>query len=99
MTTEQGIADDQRARYKRAELAGGVGAGALGMGLGVVLAPYLRRAGLLLISVGAALHAIGMWDKHRLEQSVGGQPLWWEAALYWLCWAMLGGIVLYVLLR
>src|SRR5215207_8865593 len=68
MGTGHGIVDDQQARRKRAELAGGMGAGALGMGLGVVLAGYTRGAGLLLVVAGAALHATGMWDKHRLER-------------------------------
>lgn len=90
---------DRRARLKRAELAGGVGAGTLGMGLGVLLASYLGGVGALLVLAGAALHASGMWDKHRIERSAREQPLWWETFLYWVCWALLAGLFVFVLVR
>jgi hypothetical protein len=99
MRIDREMETDGRARLKRAELAGGVGAGALGMGLGVLLASYLRGAGALLLLAGAALHASGMWDKHRVERSAGEQPLWWETVLYWGCWAFLAGLFVYVLAR
>ena len=90
---------EQRARRERADLAGGVGAGVLGMGLGVMLASYLRGAGVLLLVVGGALHATGMLAKHRLEKSADERPLWWETLLYWGCWAGLAGLVVYVAIR
>ena len=90
---------DRRARLKRAELAGGVGAGAIGMGLGVLLASYLRGAGGLLVLAGAALHASGMRNKHRIERSAREQPLWWGTVLYWVCWALLAALFVYVLVR
>jgi hypothetical protein len=52
-----------------------------------------------LLLAGAALHASGMWDKHRVERSAGEQPLWWETVLYWGCWAFLAGLFVYVLAR
>ena len=99
MDTGQRTADWVRARRKRAELAGGLGAGALGMGLGVVLAGYLQGAGVLLVVVGTALHATGMWDKHLLERSERERALWWETLFYWSCWAILGGLLLYLAIR
>ena len=90
---------DRRARVKRAELAGGIGAGALGMGLGTLLTSYLRNAGATLVFAGIALHAMGMWDKHRLERSLGEESLWWETALYWICWASLAGVFVYAFVR
>lgn len=53
-------------------------------------------AAVLLLVVGTALHASGMWNKHHLERSVGQQTLWWETVLFWVCWALLGGLVIYV---
>ena len=97
MRTERQAGTDRRARLKRAELARGVGAGALGMGLGVLFASYLRGAGVLLLLAGAALHASGMWGKHRVETAAGERPLWWEALLYWGCWAFLASLLVYVL--
>lgn len=99
MGSDGPIETNLRARLKRADLAGGVGAGALGMGLGVLLASYLRGAGVMLVLVGAALHVSGMWDKHRIERSAREQPLWWETFLYWVCWALLAGLFVFVLVR
>ena len=99
MTIERPIEADRRTRLKRAELAGGVGAGALGMGLGVLFANYVRGAGVMLVLTGAALHASGMWDKHRIERSARERPLWWETLLYWVCWALLAGLFVYVLVQ
>lgn len=99
MRIDKHVEADRRARLKRAELAGGVGAGALGMGLGALLASYLQGAGAMLLLAGAALHASGMWDKHRIENSAGERPLWWETLLYWGCWALLAGLFVYVVAR
>ena len=99
MRIDRQLEADRRARLKRAELAGGVGAGALGMGLGVFLADYIRGAGAMLLLAGAVLHASGMWDNRRIETSAGGRPLWWETLLYWTCWALLGDLFMYVLAR
>ena len=99
MRINRHLETDHRAALKRAELAGGVGAGALGMGLGVLLASYLRGAGAMLLLAGAALHASGMWNKHRIERSARDRPLWWESLLYWVCWTLLAGLSMYVLAR
>jgi hypothetical protein len=99
MTTDLRVVTAQRARRERADLAGSVGAGVLGAGLGVALANYIGGAGVLLIVVGGALHATGMLDKHRLEKSEGEAPLWWHAVLYWVCWLTLGGVLVYVAAR
>ena len=99
MTIDASIDLARRARLKRADLAGGLGAGALGMGLGVLLASYLRGAGALLVLTGAALHASGMWVKHRVESSTHERPVWWEALLYWVCWLLLAGLFAYALVR
>ena len=90
---------DRRARVKRAELASGIGAGALGMGLGVLFASYLRSVGAMIVLAGAALHAIGMWDKHRAETVMHEHRLWWETLMYWVCWAALGGLFVYAVVR
>jgi hypothetical protein len=96
MNAAQVAINGTRARRKRAELAGSVGAGTLGTGLGVVLANYLRGTGVLLVVVGTALHASRMWERRRLERSEGERPLWWEALFYWSCWAVLAGLFVYV---
>jgi len=83
-----------RARTKQADLASGLGAGILGAGLGALAGSYLGPYAVPLLAIGAALHAWGMLERHRLD---GAAPrVWWAEALYWLCWALLavGALVL-----
>jgi hypothetical protein len=99
MTSNAKITTAQQAQRERADLAGSVGAGVLGAGLGVLMADYIGGAGVLLIVVGGALHATGMLHKHRLEKREGEAPVWWHVLLYWACWVGLGGLFLYVAAR
>ena len=82
-------------RAKGAELASGLGAIVLGAGLALVLPEWLRRYGVALLIGGALVHGIGMTLKYRLEQREG-PPLWWERALFWLCWAVLAALGLWI---
>lgn len=83
-------------RMKLAELTSGVGALVLGVGLGALFPHWFRPAAGWLTAVGLALHAFGMWDKHRLEASNPAGNPFWSMALYWLCWLLL--VVLLVVL-
>jgi hypothetical protein len=84
-------------RLKRAELTSGVGALALGVGLGAPLPHrFGPRAGLITFA-GLSLHAFGMWDKHRLETVGQAEIPPWVVALYWVCWLLLA-VVLAMLL-
>lgn len=80
---------------KAAELASGIGAIVLGAGLALVLPDWLRAYALPLLVGGVLVHGIGMTLKYRLE-SRDGPPLWWERALYWLCWAGLAALGLWM---
>jgi hypothetical protein len=84
---------DQRA--KGAELASGLGAIVLGAGLALVLPEWLRQYGVGLLIGGALVHGVGMTLKYRLE-SREGPPLWWERSLFWLCWACLAALGLWI---
>ena len=83
------------ARAKAAELASGLGAIALGAGLALVLPESLRAYAMPLLGVGLLVHGMGMTLKYRLE-SHGGPPLWWERFLFWLCWACLAALGLWI---
>ena len=83
-------------RLRLAELTSSLGAGVLGVGIGVLAATYLARVALPLLIVGLVLHAWGMTDKHWIEARTGVTDVWWSTALYWICWVLLGGLVIYV---
>ncbi len=80
---------------KGAELASGLGAIVLGAGLALVLPEGLRSYGVPLLAGGALVHGVGMTLKARLERR-DGPPLWWERALFWLCWACLAALGLWI---
>jgi hypothetical protein len=79
-----------RAILKSAELSSGLGAIFLGAGGALFAQDLLSGLGIPLLSVGIAVHGAGMTLKHRLE-AAGREPLVWERALFWACWA---GIVI-----
>ena len=76
------------AAIKSAELASGLGAIVLGVGVGLFVPTPLRAYALPLIGAGVLVHGAGMSLKHRLATRQG-EALWWEASLFWLCWAIL----------
>ena len=84
-------------RLKLAELTSGVGALVLGIGLGSLFATWIAPAAGLVAFAGLLTHGFGMWDKHRLEAQTAtdGGPL--VTALYWICWVMLAGVVVFLL--
>lgn len=86
-------------RLRLAELTSAVGAGVLGVGVGLLLGRWaaFEGAGLPPLVVGLLLHAWGMTDKHRIQSDLP-QPAW-STALYWICWACLGLLALFVLAR
>jgi hypothetical protein len=79
-------------RVKLAELTSGVGALVLGIGLGALFPHWFGSLAIVITGAGLALHAFGMWDKHRLEAhtTASGGP--WVTALYWICWLLLVGV-------
>jgi uncharacterized membrane protein YebE (DUF533 family) len=84
-------------RLKLAELTSGIGALVLGIGLGAFLATWIAQVAGVIAFAGLLAHAFGMWNKHRLEAqaSTDGGPF--VTALYWVCWLMLAGVVVFLL--
>jgi hypothetical protein len=86
-------------RLKLAELTSGVGALVLGVGIGAMFAVWFASAATLIVVAGLAAHAVGMWDKQRLEALGPTQPERWVTASYWLCWTLLGAVALLLVVR
>ena len=86
-------------RLKVAELTSGVGALVLGVGLGALFAMWIAPAAVLVTLAGIGLHAFGMWDKHRLEATSDVATGRWLLALYWACWLLLAGTILFLIIR
>lgn len=84
-------------RLKLAELTSGVGALVLGVGVGALFVKWVGPAAGFITLAGAFVHAFGMWDKHRLEAmtpAAGGPAV---TALYWTCWLLLAGVLVFLM--
>lgn len=86
-------------RLKLAELTSGIGALVLGVGLGALFAQWFAPAAGFVALAGVVAHAFGMWDKHRLEAAVQDQSGPWVIGLYWICWLLLAGVIVFVFIR
>ena len=67
----------------------------LGAGLALMLSEWLRAYALCLLVGGLLVHGTGMTLKYRLENRES-PALWWERALFWLCWAGLATLGLWI---
>ena len=85
-------------RLKLAELTSGAGALVLGIGLGALFVRWIGPAAVVVTLAGMLIHAFGMWDKHRLEGETPVGSGSFVAAVYWVCWMLLAGVFLYVLI-
>jgi len=84
---------------KRVELASSAGAGILGAGLGALFGDWLGPGAVPLLLVGAALHGWGMLARRRQERAGGMALPAWSVALWWLCWAALLALAVYLAAR
>ena len=92
------LAGISHARWKRADTTSAVGAGVLGVGIGLFLDRFLGAYAVPIVALGLVMHSWGMYDKHRLESGATGSRLWWAEALYWGCWLGLLALGLYAAL-
>ena len=80
----------------RAELVGGLGAGVLGAGLGLVFKQLLDGLALPLLLVGGTVHGLAMFQKHHLDASNETAGPRWTLWAYWACWLLLLVLAAYV---
>jgi hypothetical protein len=86
-------------RLKRAELLSSLGAGVLGAGVALLLANLLTTYAIPILLLGLISHALGMFQKHGLEQKGEAIRVWWVEILYWLCWLALIVLLLLIFIR
>ena len=86
-------------RAKRADLTSGVGALVLGVGVGALFPRIFGTLAIAITIVGASLHAFGMWDKHRIDAEGSNATPVWVSVLYWICWLMLGALLVVMIIR
>ena len=87
------------ARIKRADLLSSLGAGVLGAGIAFLLPNQLAPYAIPILLLGLISHAVGMSQKHGLEQNGEVVRVWWAEALYWLCWLGLAEMLLFIVIR
>ena len=83
----------QESKLKTAELTSALGAGIIGLGLGVYLANYFEPYAIWTIVIGIALHGLAMYKKAEMKPA----KLKWAKWLYWLCWAIIIGLAIYII--
>ena len=75
-----------------------LGAIVLGAGLALLAPDVLRGYAIPILVAGILVHGTGLSLKQRLE-AAERDPLWWERALFWFCWACLGLLAAWLLVR
>lgn len=86
----------EQSLIKRLELLGGLGAGVLGAGIGVLFAAWLSPYAIAILAVGGAAHGWAMFAKKRIERGSGVEQPRWEIVAYWTCWLMLAGLFVFI---
>ena len=79
----------------RAELFGALGAGVLGAGLALLFRHYVAALAVPFVVLGGAVHALAMYEKHRLDMAGAVVMPRWTVWTYWICWVLLLGLVAY----
>lgn len=88
--------DGSSNQTKRLDLLSGVGAGVLGAGIALLLAPWLRPFAVPALLIGILAHGWAMYAKGKLERQANIQQPKWAVIAEWLCWLMLTGLIVYV---
>lgn len=83
---------------KTAQLLSTLGAGVLGMGIALLLPNILAGYALPILVIGVLAHTVGMAKMRSLEQQANSPRVAWMDALYWFCWLVMGGLLVYMLI-
>ena len=82
-----------------ADITSGIGAGVLGVGLGILIGDELRPIAAILLLIGALLHGWAMWRKHHLQRANVVELPHWSVVLYWICWLTFPALAALVVAR
>jgi len=81
---------------KKIDLLGSVGAGMLGAGIALYFAEWWHSFWMPILLMGAVAHGWAMLEKHRVEKQEQISVPKWANYAYWLCWALLAALFIYV---
>lgn len=84
-------------RLKFAELISSLGAGVMGIGFGAIFSEYLKPFSVMILIIGLLSHAVGMFDKHKIENNNEVFQPAWAIFLYWSCWVGIIGSIIYLI--
>jgi hypothetical protein len=93
------IAKADTRRLGHASTASAVGAALIGTSIGILFHDELLRFFIAIFVLGLGLHAVGMYDWHRIERRGATKPTKWMRALYAVCWVGLAALAAYVVVR
>ena len=86
---------DGSSALRKAELLSTMGAGVLGAGIALLLERWIAPAGFPLLMAGLVMHGFGMYQRRRIENEARRERPAWENLLYWGCWLVLAGVVVW----
>jgi hypothetical protein len=85
---------EERRRSALASLSA-VGAAVAGAGVGALIGPKIIAIAWPAVLAGLVAHLVGMVGMRRLQSATGYRTPGWQTTAYWLCWAVIGVILLF----
>lgn len=83
---------DKNNNKKLVELTSMIGVGFIGFGLGAYFSTYFQQYSLPIILIGITMHGIVMYQNLKKDK----RDLLWVKILYWLCWAIIIGLIIFI---
>jgi drug/metabolite transporter (DMT)-like permease len=90
---------DLERRRNAAQLLSTTGAAVAGIGVGALFGEILQPFAVAILVVGLVAHVAGMIGSRRAQRAEGYRRSPLELAFYWLCWALIAILAVYILVQ